>query len=583
MALATRETTRPTAPVTAEAGKPAAGGGRIPLILLCLLVAVLVLPSLYSVIVRSFTSTTPLGEPGAATLANYTDLFGQNELLTVVRNTLISTAGATAVALVIGGVLAWVVERTNAPGAALCRVVMLLSLAIPYILYSIAWIMLLGPDGPVNSAGRTLLGVGHLIDAHSLTAMILVEGLIGAPLAFLFLGAVLRTQDASLEESAAVSGASTFQVFRKVTGPLAMPAVVGVALLIFVRTLEAFEIPALIGLPGRVRVMTTSIFLDTQGFPPDYGMAGAYAIVLMLGVVVLLYLTHRVNRRAAAFAGIGGKLTRPRRADLGARRWLGTAAIAVYGVVALIAPVGIILWASLVPYYSAPSWSKLKLLTGSNYAHVLGLKSFLPSVEHTVIVGAVAAVAIMAISAVGIWLHLRVRVSGGWVFEQLAMMPLVIPGAILGFSLVAFYLNVPLPIYGTLTILMIGYAVRYMPYGVRYASAGMLQIHASLEEAADISGAPRWTTFRRVVLPLVRPSLVSGAVFVFLMASKELAMAVMLAAPGQETMSVEMYQLWTNGQTTQVATIGVLWVGVLLVVMGGLIWFNARRGRSLEI
>lgn len=582
MALATREITHSPTPVeTGEDG--ATSNGRVPLILLCLLVAVLVLPSLYSVIVRSLTSTTPLGEPGAATLGNYRSLLDQNELLTVVGNTLISTAGATAVALVIGGVLAWVVERTNAPGASLCRVVMLLSLAIPYILYSIAWIMLLGPDGPVNSVGQTLFGISRMIDAHSLTAMILVEGLIGVPLAFLFLGAVLRTMDASFEESAAVSGASTFQVFRKVTGPLAMPAVVGVALLIFVRTLEAFEIPALIGLPGRVRVMTTAIFLDTQGFPPDYGMAGAYAIVLMLGVVALLYLTNRINKRAAGFASISGKPTRPRTVDLGVKRWLGTVAIAAYGVLALLAPMAIILWASLVPYYSSPSWDKIKLFTGSNYAHVLGLKSFLPAVEHTVVVGAVAAVAIMAISATGSWLHMRVKVSGGWVFEQLAMLPLVIPGAILGFSLVAFYLEVPLPIYGTLAILMIGYAARYLPYGVRYASAGMLQIHASLDEAADISGARPWTTFRKVVLPLARPSLVSGAIFIFLMASKELAMAVLLAAPGQETMSVEMYHLWTNGQTTQVATIGVLWVGALLIVMGGLIWFNARRGRSLEI
>jgi iron(III) transport system permease protein len=557
--------------------------GLIPLSVLCLLVGVLVLPPLYSVIVRSFSSTTLLGTPGPATLENYRNLLGQNGLLTVLENTIASAAGATVVALVVGGALAWVVERTNAPGASLCRVVMVLSLSIPYILYSIAWIMLLGPDGPVNAAGRALFGIGNLIEAHSLTAMILVEGLIAVPLAFLFLSAVFHTIDASLEESAAVSGASTFNVLRRVTGPLAVPGVVGVGLLIFVRTLEAFEVPALIGLPGRIRVMTTTIFLDTQGFPPDYGTSGAYAVLLMLGIVVLLYLTHRINQRAAAFASITGKLTRPRKADLGAKRWWGTVAITAYSVVALVAPMGIILWASLVPFYSPPSWDKLNLLTLGNYSHVLGLGSFLPAVKNTVLVGATAAVAIMAISAIGTWLHTRVKAPGGWVFEQLAVMPLIIPGAILGFSLTAFYLTVPLPIYGTLLILIIGYAVRYMPYGVRYASAGMLQIHESLEEAADVSGARRWTVFRKVVLPLARPALVSGVVFVFLMASKELSMAVMLATPGQEVMSVEMYHLWVNGQTTQVATIGVLWAGALLVFMSALFWFNARRGRSLEI
>jgi len=559
-----------------------ANPGLIPLGVTCLIVAALVLPALYSVIVRSFTSTTVLGTPGSATLDNYRELFSQQGLLTIVRNTLVSTFGATLVAVVIGGGLAWVVERTNSPGATICRITMLLSLSIPYILYSIAWIMLLGPGGPVNAFAHKVLGVGKLLDAHSLGAMILVEGLIAVPLAFLFLSAVLRTVDASLEESAAVSGAGALRVLLRVTGPLTLPGVIGVGMLIFVRTLEAFEIPALIGLPGNVRVMTTTIFLSTEGFPPDYGTAGAYAVLLMVGVAGLLYLANKINKRAAAFASISGKPTRARKADLGAVKWFGSAGIVLYGLIALVAPMGIILWASLEPYYSAPSLSQVSHFTLQNFAHILSLQGFDQSVVNTVVVGAVAAVAIMAISAIGIWAQTRLKTRGGWVFEQAATLPLMVPGVILGFSLVAFYVSVPLPIYGTLVILMIGYTARYLPYGVRYASAGMLQIHASLEESAAVSGATTWATFRRVILPLSRPALVSGAIFIFLMASKELSMAVLLAAPGREVMSVQMYHLWSNGQTTQVATIGVLWAGVLLVIMGGLIWFNGRRGRSLE-
>lgn len=585
MSIATRPATDapPLPERRSDEAKREKAPGVIPLWLLCLLLAVLILPSLYSVVTRSFTSTTVLGTPGAGTLDNFRELFGQRGLAHVALNTLVTTFGSTVVALLVGGGLSWVVERTNSPGAGVCRGVMLMSLSIPYILYSIAWIMLLGPDGPVNSAAKHVLGGHALIGAHSLGAMILVEGLIAAPLAFLFMGAVLRTIDASLEESAAVSGAGTFRILWRITGPLALPGVVGVGLLIFIRTLEAFEIPALIGLPGDIRVMTTSIFLDTEGFPPDYGMAGAYAVVLMAAVVVLLYAANRINRRASAFASLTGKLTRPRKTDLGRRKWFGSAAIGVYAVVALLAPMAIILWASLVPYYAPPSIAKLHTLGFSNYRHILDQSDFLPSVGHTLIVGAAAATAIIVIAALGVWLHLRVKVRGGWVFEQLAMMPLIIPGVILGFSLAAFYLNVPLPIYGSLAILFIGYTVRYLPYGVRYSSAGMLQIHASLEEAAAVCGAGRWRTMARVVLPLSRPALLSGWVFIFLMASKELSMAVLLAAPGKEVMSVTMYHLWTNGQTTQVATIGVIWAAFLAIVMGALIWFNARRGRSLEV
>jgi len=556
--------------------------GLIPMTLICLLVAGLVLPALYSVLVRSFTGTTVLGTPGATTLDNYRHLFTQHGLVTVLRNTLISTAGATAVSVVVGGLLAWIVERTNAPGATLCRVTMLLALSLPYILYTIAWIMLLGPKGPVNGLAHKLFGISQLLNAHSLGAMILVEGLISVPLAFLFLSAVLRTVDASLEESAAVSGASMFRILMRVTGPLTLPGIVGVGLLIFIRTLEAFEIPALIGLPGNVRVMTTSIFLDTEGFPPDYGSAGAYAVLLMIGVAGLLYVSAKINKGAAAYASISGKPTRSRKVDLGVRKWLGTAAIAVYGIVGLAAPIIIVLWASLVPFYSSPNFAQLKHLTLANYRQIFGLQGFGSSVAHTVIVGLVAAIAVTAISSIGIWLQTRIKVPGGWIFEQAATLPLMIPGVILGFSLVAFYVSVPLPIYGTLLILMLGYTVRFLPYGVRYAATGMLQIHGSLEESAAVSGAGRWTTFRRVILPLARPSLVSGAIFIFLMTSKELSMAVLLASPGHEVLSVQMYDLWSNGQTTQVATIGVLWAGALLIVMGFLIAFNARRGRSLE-
>ncbi len=557
--------------------------GGISVAVMCLLVGALVLPPLVTVVIRSFTETDLLGNAGSATLENYRALVDQPGLRSVVFNTLVSSLGAAVLSIVLGGGLAWVVERTNAPGAGACRLVMLLSLATPYVLYAIAWIMILGPDGPVNGPLVRLFGLESApLAAYSLWTMMFVEGLIAVPLAFLFLSAVLRSVDASLEEGAAVAGAGPLRVLRRITGPLMLPGIAAVALLVFIRTLEAFEIPALIGLPGNVRVMTTSIFLDTKEFPPDYGSAGAYAIILMLGVGGLLYLSNRLNKRADAFATVTGKSTRPRRVDLHGKKWIGTAVIAAYCTVAFIAPLAIIVWASLMPYYTPPTFEALPLATVGNYDLVLGQSSFLSSLRNTVVVGAASASVIVVIAAVSVWLSARRRARGGELLEQLAMTPLIVPGVIMGFAIAALYIALPLPVYGTLLILVVGYVTRFLPYGMRYASAGMIQVHSSLEEAAAVSGATNWRTLWRVLLPLCRPALIAAWVFIFLVASKELSMAVLLATPGQEVLSVILYQQWNNGQITQAAAVGVLYTLVTGLLMTVFLFLTQRGGVRID-
>jgi len=551
--------------------------------LMCLLVGVLVIPPLVTVVVRSFTQTDIVGNVDEVTLDNYRDLVDQSGLATVLLNTVVSSLGATVLSIVIGGCLAWIVERTNAPGATACRLVVLLSLATPYVLYAIAWIMILGPDGPVNGPLTAAFGLSAPpFEAYGLTTMIFVEGIISVPLAFLFLSAVLRSVDASLEEAAFVAGANATRVMRWISGPLVLPGIVGVGLLVFIRTLEAFEIPALIGLPGDVRVMTTSIFLDTKDFPPDYGTAGAYAIILMIGVGVLLYLANRLNKRADQFATVTGKSTRARRMDLRGKKWIGTAVIVVYAAVTLVGPLAIIVWASVMPFYAPPSFEALKTATMANYDYVIGQTTFLSSLRNTVLVGAASATLIIAIAAVSVWMHARRRLRGGQLLDQLAMTPLIVPGVIMGFAIAAFYLSVPLPVYGTLAILVIGYLTRYLPYGMRYSSAGMIQVHVSLEEAAATSGASSWRTLWRVLLPLCRPALIAGWVFIFLIASKELSMAVLLATPGQEVLSVILYQQWNNGQTTQAAAMGVLYTLMTGVVMTLFLVITQRRGVRID-
>ena len=532
---------------------------RLVMWLVAAVFALLTVPPLITVVQRSLYTTDFIGEPGTFTLDNYTHLFTQGASLRVVGNSVMLAGGATVFALIVGGVLAWVVERTDAAGRGVCRLAMLLSLAMPYVLYAMSWILLLGPRGPVNQAAAHWFGLGQVVKPYSLPVMIFVEGMVSAPLAFLLLAAVLRNMDPSLEESAQVSGAGIGKTLIRVSAPLVTPGGVAVAMLIFVRALEAFEVPALVGLPGGVTVMTTKIYLGTQRQPPDYGGAGAYAVLLMIVVGVLLALSARITRRGAAYATVSGRGFRPHRIELGRRRHIATALVWLYVLVGLVAPIGLLVWASLLPYYAAPGQIPTRLLTMHNYDSVLGQPALLGSITNTLLIGVCTATVVCLLTAGAGWFVARTRLGGRWVLEQLGGIPLVIPGIIMGLGVSAFYLQVPIPVYGTIWIFVLAFVARYLPYGMRYTGSGLVQIGQELEEAAMMSGAKPGRTFLKIVMPLLMPSLAAAWIFVFLVAGKELSMSVLLASPNTQVMAVSLFDLFNNGQITQSAAFGVLW------------------------
>lgn len=541
--------------------------------------AVLTVPPLVTVVQRSLFTTTIIGDPGSFTWSNYTALFTHGSSLRILLSSLTLAVGATVFAVIVGGVLAWIVERTDAAGRSLCQAAMLLALAMPYVLYAMSWVLLLGPSGPVNHLAQSWLGFDSaVVKPYSLPVMVFVEGMVSAPLAFLLLSGVLRNMDPSLEECARVSGAGLGRTLARVSAPLATPGVLAVAMLIFVRALEAFEVPALVGLPGNVTVMTTRIYLDTKNQPPDYGGAGAYAVLLMIAVGLLLFLSARVTSRGAAYATITGRGFRPHRIPLGRARSLATALIWLYVIVGLVGPLCLLVWASLLPYYAAPGQISLTSLTANNYSTVLHEPSMVSSMANTLIVGVLTATLVCALAAAAGWFVMRTRLAGRWMLEQLGAVPLVIPGVIMGLGVSAFYVQIPFPIYGTLSIFVIAYVARYLPYGMRYAGSGLVQIGRELEEAATVSGAKSRRIFSRIILPLLVPSLTASWVFVFLLAGKDLSMSVLLASPDSQVMAVTLFDLFNNGQITQSAAFGVIWtagLGLCVVIFG----LAARRAR----
>ncbi len=543
-----------------------------------LLLALLVLPPIAVLLRVSLTDPNPDGSAGALTLRHYRDLLADPHLYASALNSLVFATAATLVSVSFGGGLAWVTERTNAPFKPLAYLTTIVSLGTPYILYVTAWLFLLGRTGPFNDAWRQLGGAGTLIDVYSLPGMILIEGFLWSPLVFLLLSATFRAANADMEEAARMSGASILATVWRISLRLAWPAILAMGLFVFIRNLEAFDVPVLVGTPGRVTLLTTDIYLATRQVPPLLGHASAFSVVLIAIVAVLLWFYGRISRSAERYASVTGKGFRPRPFDLGRARWVGGALILVNFVLVLGLPLLALLWTSFSPYARPFRWAGLRTLTAKNYLAVFHVPSYLSLARDTLLVAAGTATAAMLIATAAAWIAARRR-PGGTALDQLATLPLVFPGIVLGVAMMELALQSPVPLYGTLWLIGIGFLIRYLPYGMRYAYSGTLQIHRELEEAAGVAGAGPWGTLRRVVVPLLSPALLSGWLFVFLIAAKELSMAVLLSGPGAETMAVAMFDLWTNGQGGELSALGLLWA-LLMTVFASLFYVAARRGTS---
>ena len=541
--------------------------GAAVMIAVSLVTAYLVLPPLYSVIQTSLFTTKLTGEIDQVTLRYYQELWSELRVVGPLFNTVYFSIGSALAATLLGGAIAWIVVRTDAPLRSLGYFTAFASFGTPFILYTIGWILLLGKAGPVNYWLKTLLDqTAPVINIYSLPGMIFVEALLWSPFVFLMLAAAFRSMDPSLEEASAACGARLWQTLRRVSLRLMLPAFFSVLLLIFIRSFESFEIPALVGLPGDVRVLTTSIYLDAQRLPPQYGSAGAFSVLLMLVVAGTLYLYFRVTRDGDRFQVITGKGYRPTLIRLGRWRYLAAGGLLIYSLVLLVLPFLIILWASILPFYMQPSIEALGRFTAKNYVTALNFHKITDSIKNSILLGLGSASAVMVLTLFASWVLVRTKVRGRWLLDILTTLPLLFPGIVMGLAILRFYLFVPIPVYGTLWILLIAFVTRYIPYGIRYTHSGLLQLHKELEEAAYTAGASWSNCMRRIILPLMTPSFLGGWVFIFLLSAKELSMSVLLVSPQTPVVSVAIFELWENAQVGELAAFGVIWTTILVSV-----------------
>jgi iron(III) transport system permease protein len=536
--------------------------------------------------VIAYLALVPLGylvwgaffEDNQLTLEWFRKAYSAVGLGEMVRNSLVFAFGSTIISVVLGTLLAFLIVRTDVPFKTLMMAASLVPLIIPGILHTIAWIFLASPRvGVYNQLLEPVFGPGT-IDIFSLYGMILVEGLHLSPLVFLLMVAAFRSMDPALEESALLCGAKLPTVFRRITLPLVRPALYASILIMAVRTLEAFEVPALLGIPEGTWVFTSRIWRVLSSFPPGYGEAGAYAMSLLVLTSIGVFWNSRLTKRARNFQTVTGKGFRPRPIELGTWRWPATGLIVGYFAFAVAAPLLILIYASTQKFYSVPSRESLGRMTLENYEYTFSSSGTMTALKNSLYLGIGTATVVMLFMAVAAWLVVRTKLPGRWAVDNLAFLPLVVPGLVMGVALLIVYLRHPLPVYGTIWILFIAYFTRYMPYGMRYASSSMYQISTELEESAQTSGASWAQSFRRIVLPLLVPGLVAGWIYILLVSVRELSSSILLYSPGNEVLSIRIWEQYQNGQFTELSALGVVMVVVLVALVGAAYKLGAKVG-----
>ena len=521
--------------------------------------------------------------PGRFTLDNYRTVFLGAQTYPALINTLIYAGVVSAISLTLATVFAWLVERTDMPGKNWAWTMMLIPLAMPGILRSMAWILLLSPNtGIINVGLRHVLGFWGVqlhtgpLNVFTLPGMIFVEAMGGSTTLFLLMVGAFRLMDPSLEEAARVSGASSLTTLRRVTLGLMKPAVLAAAMYAFLGNLDDFEVPLLIGLQAGIYLFPTLIYF-TAYITPSYGLASAYSSIFILFTLVMVWIYYKVViRQSDKYASITGKGFRPRRLSLGRWRWVALGFFGVFFVLNILLPFFTLVWASLLPTYMAPSASALQYVTLHNYVKLAHEPLIVSSTVNTVLLGITAATATMGLAYLVSWLIVRLKITGAIFFDAIAFIPHAIPTVAIGLALIAFYLNPAinwLPIYGTMWIMILALMTRYLAFATRTSNAAMTQLHRELEEAARTSGASKVTTLWKITFPLLMPPFVGGWIWVFAHTIRSFTIPLLLATPGNETVAVVMFQFWDRKTDFALAST----VGVAMLVVMGLLTFIARK------
>ncbi len=574
-----------------EVTRSRAGGARrgvlakVWVALLLAILGFLVIYPVLTLLLGALTDTNPVVDGinlRNLSVVNFLTVLTNPNVAEALFNTLVACGGGTAIAVVIGLLFSWIVVRTNTPFKGFIAAASILPLFAPPLVAGVAWSILGSPrTGLINTVFKWM-GLDWHVNFYSLWGLVFVFGIYYAPYVYMFTSSALRNMDPSLEEAAEISGASAFTTLFTVTFPLIMPAIVSGMLLSFIVMLGIYGVPAVLGAPANLNVLTTYIFKLTNWTPPLYNTAAAVAIILMVVTGLLVYLQQKVLS-GKSFTTVAGKAFRPRSLDLGPWRWLTFGLGVVYLLIVVVLPMLALIVAAFRKFLFIRDVNALFDMRAYSLMHfnaIFDNPLTMRSVYNAVEVGIITAVVGGALAfAIGYTIHRTTLPGRRWI-DLISTVPVAIPGLVVGVAYLWAWIGVPGGLYGTIWILALAFIARFMPDTVKSLSTSFLQIHRELEEAAWVCGKGTLATIRTVVLPLARPGVIASMTLLFVLAIRELGSSLFLYTSNTMVMSVLLLDYYEGGNVGKTAAFSLVQTVLLAVLIGGANYLSRRASQG---
>jgi iron(III) transport system permease protein len=533
------------------------------------------------------------GLPGQASpllLDNYVSAYGNPAFWGVLANTAVFALLTLAVTFVFLVPMTFLLTRCDLPLRWVFVGLLSVSIVVPTFLRAIGWIMLLSPQiGLINQALMGLFGLTEApLSIYTMGGMAFIQGLSFVPAGFFMLSAAYRAMDPTLEEAAYTSGLGRLRTFVSIDLPLTAPAVLGVFVYLLMTALSVFEAPAIIGLPGRIFVLSSLIYLRVQpnfGLP-DYGGAGAYGMAMLLLGLGLSLVYLRVIGQSRRYSVVSGKGYRPRTLKLGRWKPLALAFVLLFFVLEIGLPLGMLVWTSLTPYMMVPSLEALGLVSLANYTQIFD-HTGPQMITNTLVLVAVAPLVALVLSILAAWIVTRSRSRVRGSVDVLAFLPQAVPHILFAVALayLALLMRSAIPLYGSVAIIVLAHGTAFLAFGSRALNSAMIQIHRDLEEAGRVAGLTAIGTLRLVVVPLVASAVFSSWFWIALLSYREVTMALILNTRSNEVLATAIWAMWRDNKVGPVAALGTLLVLVLLALLliGGLVFRRVLLARAASV
>ncbi len=520
------------------------------------------MPTVYLLVKSLFPDNT-------FSLETFRRLYSYSMNWSALKNTLICATATMVLGTLIAFPLAWLVGRTDLYGKKFFRSLFVLTYMVPPYLGAMAWLRLLNPNvGNINVLLRWILGIQEgtgPLNVYSIGGLVWVLTSFYYPYAFITISRAMEKMDPSLEEASRISGASPVKTVLKITLPMMTPSLIAGALLVFIGAASAYGIPSIIGAPGKIHTVTTRIIeyygLGTQGINDATGLA---VFLMLLAIMILYFSDFVVSRRQ--FITVSGKSTRPNIVELNKWRVPLTALVGLFAVIMILLPFLTILFTSFKVDVGKSVWEAGNFTTGQ-WTLIFSRGETLECLKNSLVFAGVTATIGIAVSCVMSYLLQRTRVTGRKIPDFLITLGSGTPSVVIALGLImtmkgSFGVN----IYNTAYIMIVAYVIKYLMMGMRTVVSAMSQIHVSLEESSQVSGASWLRTMLRITGPLIFPSIAAGWFLIFIPSFYELSMTTLLYSNTTKTIGFQLYEYWTYTSQPQASAMafGILMIVVLL-------------------